>query len=362
MKAILFSFFLFLLLPLQQLQAQQEASAQRVVLVTFDGFRWQELFQGPHLRLLKRKRIFKTDPAISKQNYYDENAALSRAKLLPFIWNEIAKNGLILGNRKLGNKMDVCNPFRFSYPGYSEIFSGYVDKKINSNSYPENPNLGLFDALQADSNFHAKTAAFATWDAFPNIINTKRNGTPVYVNFKTLDNGASCNDYTVNKWQTSIPPSLPLVKTDTMTYHLAKEYVYEKHPSFVFIGFDETDDFAHEGHYDAYLNAAHQLDAFMADLWSFLQKDEYYRGKTTLILTCDHGRGRDHFNWWRHHGKLLPEASQIWMAAMGPGIPAVGEQKSKAKLYQKQIAATVAQLLHIKNYPTSAMGKAIRLN
>jgi hypothetical protein len=330
--------------------------------VTFDGFRWQELFQGPHLRLLKRKRIFKTDPAISKQNYYDENAALSRAKLLPFIWNEIAKNGLILGNRKLGNKMDVCNPFRFSYPGYSEIFSGYVDKKINSNSYPENPNLGLFDALQADSNFHAKTAAFATWDAFPNIINTKRNGTPVYVNFKTLNNGASCNDYTVNKWQTSIPPSLPLVKTDTMTYHLAKEYVYEKHPSFVFIGFDETDDFAHEGHYDAYLNAAHQLDAFMADLWSFLQKDEYYRGKTTLILTCDHGRGRDHFNWWRHHGKLLPEASQIWMAAMGPGIPAVGEQKSKAKLYQKQIAATVAQLLHIKNYPTSAMGKAIRLN
>jgi hypothetical protein len=50
------------------------------------------------------------------------------------------------------------------------------------------------------------------------------------------------------------------------------------------------------------------------------------------------------------------------MAAMGPGIPAGGEQKSKAKLYQKQIAATVAQLLHIKNYPTSAMGKAIRLN
>ena len=51
----------------------------------------------------------------------------------------VLNHGQLFGNRTAGSKVDNANPYWFSYPGYSEIMTGYADTAINSNSYDPNP-------------------------------------------------------------------------------------------------------------------------------------------------------------------------------------------------------------------------------
>ena len=70
--------------------------------------------------------------------YLDSSALQSRKKLLPFFWNVIQQKGQLYGNRLYGNKVNVSNSYKFSYPGYNEIFTGYPDLYVNSNSAKNN--------------------------------------------------------------------------------------------------------------------------------------------------------------------------------------------------------------------------------
>ena len=66
---------------------------------------------------------------------------------------------------------------------------------------------------------------------------------------------------------------------------------------------------------------------------------------TTLIITCDHGRGDEVKKEWTSHGKDIRGASQIWLALMGKGISGKGEMKGNEQLYQAQLAKTIAAIL-----------------
>lgn len=346
--------FLFLSLLWMNVFAQTE----NVILVTLDGYRWQEVFNGADKKLISRKKVVKDSEAL-KNTFWDNDVAIRREKLTPFIWKTIASKGVLIGNRLKGSKMKVTNPMRFSYPGYSEMFSGYGNPKVNSNDFPDNPNLTIFDLLSNDEQFKGKIVAAATWDAFPRIINTNRNGVPVYINFKD-NNGIVSNTNTIfERWHTSIPPSNAFITDDSLTYHFAKEYIVKNRPRFAFIGFDQTDHFGHEGQYDAYLHSANQLDSYIEDLWNFIQTDPHYKDKTTLIVTCDHGRGHAAANMWRHHGQIILSSDKIWMAAIGPGIKPLGVLK-KGKFYQKQIGPTIAALFGKTFYTGKKIGKPVK--
>jgi bisphosphoglycerate-independent phosphoglycerate mutase (AlkP superfamily) len=135
------------------------------------------------------------------------------------------------------------------------------------------------------------------------------------------------------------------VRPDVFTYFAAREYLKAYKPKVLYIAFDETDDFAHEGLYDQYLASAHAEDAMIADLWKTVQSMPEYKDNTTLIITCDHGRGNKIKEQWKHHGAKIEDAGQIWIAAVGAGIASRGEIKKEETLYQRQIATTIAALL-----------------
>ena len=341
---------------------QEKGKTENVILVTFDGYRWQEFFGGPQKKVLRVKK-YVHDAEKIKMKYEDTYPLKSRAKLMPFMWNVIAKNGQIYGNKKIGNKVTLTNGYKFSFPGYNEILSGWGDHRINSNDYPDDPNYNIFDFLASKREFENKLFAVGTWDAFPRIINDKRNHVPVYVNMKADTNGGihvknANKPIDFDSWQTHIPAHNPYAKTDTFTYQFAKEYIARYHPRFSFIGFDETDDYAHEGNYDAYLNTANTLDSYMQDLWTFVQSDPQYKDKTTIIITCDHGRGDVPILEWRHHGHVYG-AECIWVAVMGPGVSPKGEMSTKMLLHQNQLASTIAALLGYDYKPDHFAGKAI---
>src|SRR5437660_511391 len=58
---------------------------------------------------------------------------------------------------------------------------------------------------------------------------------------------------------------------DSFLFHAAADYLKRKHPRLMFIGFGETDEWAHAGRYDLYLAAAHHVDEFIRRLWEMAQ-------------------------------------------------------------------------------------------
>lgn len=153
-----------------------------------------------------------------------------------------------------------------------------------------------------------------------------------------------------------IPNPLGDVRLDAFTFYYGLEYMKKNKPRVMYFAFDETDDFAHAGEYAAYLNSAHNTDRFLEELWNFIQSDPAYKNKTTMILTCDHGRGINAEDW-KHHGIKINAADQIWMGVIGPDTPAKGEVKGECQYYQNQVAQTMAAFLGLQFKTDKTVGE-----
>ncbi|NJK97035.1 MAG: hypothetical protein HC905_20820 [Bacteroidales bacterium] len=209
------------------------------------------------------------------------------------MWNVIAKNGQIYGNREYKNKVDLTNNFWFSYPGYNEILTGIrKDKKIFSNGKLYNPNITVLEHLNSIPAFQNKVAAFGSWELFPYIFNEKRCGFTVNAGKRPLNLKEQHNKGNeLNSMLSEIKSPWSCIRPDTITYRFALEYMKEFSPKVVFISFGETDEYGHDGNYPGYLNAIRRTDQYIEDIWNFVQSNDHYRDKTTIIITTDHGRG-----------------------------------------------------------------------
>lgn len=320
----------------------QPRQTENVIIVTMDGMRWQEVFGGVDSVLLRDPQ-FTRDSSEVKEKYGSGSPEQRRKKLFPFFWNTIATQGQLYGNRWAGSNVDVSNRYRFSYPGYNEIFTGYPDTAVNSNDKVWNKNENVLEYINRQPGYKGKVAAFATWDVFPYILNKQRSGLYVNAGFDSFGFAAPEAAW-LNDLQTLSTRPIG-VRPDVITYLAARAYLKTFKPKVLYIAFDETDDFAHGGLYDQYLMSAHAQDAMIADLWQTVQTLPQYRNKTTLLITADHGRGDSVKAQWRDHGEKILEASSIWIAAIGPDVKPVGEVKDAAQLYQRQLAPTIATLL-----------------
>ena len=112
-------------------------------------------------------------------------------------------------------------------------------------------------------------------------------------------------------------------------------------PRVLFVGYGETDDWAHAGRYDNVLESAQQFDHYVEQLWNTMQSMPAYHDRTTFILTTDHGRGSGR-SQWKEHGVEQKGSENIWIAVLGPDTPGLGERANIAAVTQSQIAATVA--------------------
>jgi len=320
--------------------AQQKT--ENLVIVTLDGMRWQEVFSGADTTILKIKKFTK-DSSGTNNNFGANSEQERRQKLFPFLWNTVVKQGQLYGNRWVNNNVDNANKYKFSYPGYNEIFTGYADTLVNSNDKIWNKNTNVLEFINKQNGYENKVAVFATWDVFPYIFNSKRNGLYVNADVDTLK-FKNANLQLINDMQFLTTKPID-VRPDVFTYFAAREYMKAYKPKVLYIAFDETDDFAHAGEYGQYLKSAHAEDAMIADLWNYIQSSKEYKNKTTLIITCDHGRGDIIKENWQHHGEKVKDAGQIWIAAIGPDTKPLGEIKTAGLLFQKQLAATFATIL-----------------
>ena len=325
--------------------AAQALKTRAVVLVVLDGLRWQEVFDGPDHDLMNAKIGGVQDADQLRKDFWRDTPEEGRRTLMPFLWNVVAKQGQIYGNQHKGSVVQVTNGFKFSYPGYNEMSTGYPNPAINSNEFGPNPNASVFEWLNGKPEFHNQVAVFGTWNTYNDIFRAKSSGLLVRAGWDL-------------PWGASLTPQEQRLKTlyetttrvedddtfDSFSHADLLDYLQTHSPRTLFVGYGGTDDWAHEGKYDLVLQAAHQDDQHIAELWNTLQAKPEDRDRVTFIITCDHGRGSG-LKLWRDHDKNIAGAENIWIAVLGPDTPARGEMVNVPRVTQSQIAATIAAVL-----------------
>jgi hypothetical protein len=328
------------------LLAAGQRQTENLILVTADGLRWQEVFRGIDPVLMNAKEAGMQNAAALREKLWAESPEERRRLLLPFVWSALVRQGTILGNRDKGSPVRVSNRYRVSYPGYSEILTGRAqDMAIRSNDAIQNPTETVLEFLQRKWKLRQGQAAlFGSWDVFHSIGEHQRGSIFINAGFRALEGeDLSPRLRELSRMQFELLTPWPTVRHDYITFEMALDYLKTKRPRVMYVALGETDDWAHDRRYDRVLETATYFDQCLRRLWETLQSMPAYRGKTTMLVTTDHGRGHTLENW-QGHGADVEGSDSIWIAAIGPDTPAAGEIISTQQVFQRDIAPTLLDL------------------
>ena len=320
---------------------------QNVFLIVSDGLRWQEIFTGADSLLMNHEYggIWDNEDTL-RRAFWRATPDERRAALFPFLWGTVAKSGQLIGNQLEGSVAHVSNGLAFSYPGYNEMLTGSPDPRINTNDFGPNPNVTVFEWLNAKPDLHGQVAAFGTWSTFKDIFNQGRSHLPMLTGWDPPYSGAvlTPRQRVLNEVYASTIRFDAEGSYDAFMQIPLLDQLASAHPRVVFVGYGETDTWAHAGRYDLVLRSAHAFDEYVRQLWNTVQSLPSYKGRTTFIITCDHGRGSGLVDW-KDHGADHKGSDNIWLAVIGPDTPPAGERHNIAPVIQAQIAATIATLV-----------------
>jgi len=320
----------------------------RVILITLDGARHQEMFGGLNADILqstlKDGQKIEAQPVYAR--FWADTPDARRKKLMPFFWGTLmASHGSIAGNRALGSVVQLTNTHWFSYPGYAEILLGEAhDDTIKSNDPIRNPYPTVLETLRSQLRLpRDRVATFASWGVFNAIAEHEPGATHIDAGSEAAAPDDPALRELVALQRETLPP-WGGTRFDIYTFKLAMAHLAAKRPRVVYIAFDETDDWAHDGRYDRLLDAYARTDRYLEQLWTWLQSQPDYRGRTHLLITTDHGRGRTTADW-KNHGASTSGADEVWMAFISPRLTQRGEWRDHPPLRTNQVAATMASWL-----------------
>lgn len=105
--------------------------------------------------------------------------------------------------------------------------------------------------------------------------------------------------------------------TDLDVWHEAESLLSTYTPSLMLLYFAQVDQAGHSGDWDYYTSTIAVADSIVGMLWDFLESHPTYSGKTTMLVTNDHGRHDYNFSG---HGDDCPGCRTIQLLAVGPDI------------------------------------------
>lgn len=319
-------------------------SSGAVILITLDGARVEEIFGGLDTTVvasqLKAEQRLE-DQAIYRR-YWAPTPEERRAKLMPFFWNTLMReHGSVAGHAALGSRVRLTNAHLFSYPGYAEMLLGREhDDTIKSNDPLRNPYPTVLEFLRQKASLtRDQVAVFASWGVVKAIAEHSEGALTINAGFEAFASpNAEVERLSALQFETSTP--WERVRHDAYTFRFAMDHLGRSRPRVIYLSFGETDDWAHDARYDRVLEAYTRTDQYLRELWTWLQAQPEYRGRTRLILTTDHGRGHTPADW-RNHGKDVAGAGDTWMAFVSPQMTQRGEWRDQPTITTSQVAATL---------------------
>ena len=142
--------------------------------------------------------------------------------------------------------------------------------------------------------------------------------------------------------------SLPDV--DSMTVDSLMVILDRDTPSLVFVNLRAVDEAAHLDNplcgFWVYEEAIRRADRAVERIWEYISdpENEHYVGRTTLIVTTDHGRHDVGFtDDYKGHGGICHGCRHVMCLVVGPDTPPYTEVERRT--YQVDIAPTIRELL-----------------
>jgi len=287
-----------ILILLQSVGCSQEtnhSAEQNVFIVVIDGVRYSESFG-------------------------------SEANYIQHLYNDLAPLGTLFTNFRIADEGITS-----TNPGQASILTGNWQSIANDGAeHPNKPTLfeyyrKVFDAKETDCFVVAgkrKLDALA-YSSFPEYG-------------KDFKASTKCFDLNNNN---KVYDSL-IVALDNY------------HPRLVLVNFPMTDKEAHSGSWDGYIAALENVDSLIYLLYNKIQSDPFYKNRTTLLITNDHGRHTDDFT---NHGDDCDGCEHIMLLAIGKNFEA---NKVDGDLhYQIDICKTVGDIMNFKT--TFAQGNSL---
>lgn len=339
---------LIVLLPLS-LAAQSERP-RHVILVTLDGVRPEDFFGG-------MDSVVSATDSLSGIAHLDQLRAAywrptpieRRRAVMPFFWDSLAPRGIVLGNAALGSRVTITNGHGFSAPGYQEILTGRAQEDVTSNDRVRYGHETVLEYTRRLLGLHREqVAVFGSWENFREyaaskegdvFVNAGYDSIPAVLATPEMRRLAVLQSRALALWDGS--------RLDAFTGAMALAWLRRYQPRVLYVAMNDTDDLAHSRRYDRVLDALHGLDGFLWELWRTAESLPEYRGRTTLIVTTDHGRGLTPANW-TDHGEAVPGSQNIWLAVIGPYTPHRGEVAEAGELHQANIAGTLLACLGLQ--------------
>lgn len=262
------SMLFFILLGCNKEEAMVEVGSDRnfitenVVVVVIDGPRWSETWGD------------------------------AQSQFIPNMRNQMAPRGVFNENfHNWGVTRTV--------PGHTAILTGvYEDINNAGHEFPANPSF-----LQ-------------TW-----LKSSKSNPNKAWIVSAKTKIGSLGNSLDI-KWRNSFLPAVDAIyHEDIWTFDRIKYCLSNYHPKLLFINLSGPDKRGHEGRWNAYLRAIRETDSMVFQLQKILDTDTFYAGKTTFIVTNDHGRHLDGIaDGFISHGDHCSGCTHINFFASGPDI------------------------------------------
>ncbi len=289
-----------------------------VILVAIDGARWQDIYYGP-----SRKGAA---------------VASCRTELIPHLV-EMERHGLSWGAPG-GGDFFASGPNFVSLPGYMEMLSGTSATSCTENDCKRMTRHTLLDDFgRLDPGDPCRAGAFSSWQKIEVAASHQRHGvvsTGRFGGFRhdVLESLPRCKEALFEG--RSERNGNGNTRSDFHTARLARAFLHEADPNFLFVSLGESDEHAHQGNYPEYLRAIQFSDAFIGKLRNDLRHQEAQGRDTLLIVTTDHGRAKN-FN---DHGRRHPESARAFLFAEGSRVAPLGRIHG-GTAYLRDIAPTV---------------------
>ena len=167
-------------------------SPPAVILVTLDGARIEEVFGGLDVSIvqsqLKEGQRLEDQADLQALLGGDAGSEAREADAV-LLGHADARARLDRRQSRRGSRVHLTNRHWFSYPGYSEILVGRAhDDVIKSNDPIRNPNRTVLEFLKtANGLSREQVAAFASWDVFSAIVESKAGELTVNAGYQAFD-------------------------------------------------------------------------------------------------------------------------------------------------------------------------------
>jgi arylsulfatase A-like enzyme len=298
----------------------------RVVLVTVDGVRWQDMA-----------------PALEGRGPVE----------LPALRRLAARGVALVGD------IESSAPFPVSLPGYREILTGRRGDGCIDNRCPPIAEPTLLDELAAAGRAPGEVAEIASWEGLALAASAE----PWRVLVSAGRHGGVTRALVAVDHDTSLRLAAAAVRHDYDDHHpdyrrdadttaLALAYLEAARPRFLHVALGDTDIHAHAGNFRGYLAALAAADDFVGQVGETLDR---CGGESLVVVTADHGRGPD----FRDHGKIGDGSAGTWLVAAGGPIAPQGRVRGTLPHRLADITPSLRPLLGLPPDESERAGHAI---